>query len=220
MTTSRPAAGGGRWVDVDPDRLTRWVDGFRERHGDYAQRPTDDGVLLAAFDGATAALHPPPGAPLATDLADFVEAARTHRRIGLLLARKSAVAVGVADGPKLLSSKVDSSYVQGRTAAGGWSQHRFARRRDNQARAAAKEAADLANRILLPEAGTLTALVCGGDRRAVDAVLADARLAPLLPLRADRLLEVPEPRHAVLVVAIGAARAVSILVRDATPEPV
>ncbi|MDG4826813.1 acVLRF1 family peptidyl-tRNA hydrolase [Asanoa sp. WMMD1127] len=214
MTTSRPAAGGGRWVDVDPDRLTRWVDGFRARHGDYAQRPTDDGLLLAAFDGATAALHPPPGAPLSADLADFVEAARAPRRLGLLLARKAAVAVGVAEGARLLTSKVDSSYVQSRTAAGGWSQQRFARRRDNQAKAAARDAADLVARIILPAAGTLAALVCGGDRRTVDAVLTDPRLAPLLPLRAERLLDVPDPRHAVLVDAVTTARAVSILVRD------
>ncbi|SNT62563.1 hypothetical protein SAMN05421812_114117 [Asanoa hainanensis] len=214
MTTSRPAAGGGRWVDVDPDRLSRWVEGFRERHGAYAQRPTDDGLLLAAFDGATAELHPPPGAPFADDLADFVETARAPRHLGLLLARKAAVAVGVADGTRLVTSKVDSSYVQSRTAAGGWSQQRFARRRDNQAKAAAKDAADLAARLLLPATGELAALVCGGDRRTVDAILADPRLAPLLPLRADRLLDVTDPRHAVLVDAVAAARAVSILVRD------
>ncbi|MEV0715153.1 acVLRF1 family peptidyl-tRNA hydrolase [Asanoa sp. NPDC050611] len=214
MTTSRPAAGGGRWVDVDPDRLTRWVDGFRERHGSYAQRPTDDALVLAAFDGATAALHPPPGAPLAVDLAEFVDVARTPRRIGLLLARKAAVAVGVADGDRLVTSKVDSSYVQSRTAAGGWSQQRFARRRDNQAKAAARDAAEQAARVLLPAAGSLAALVCGGDRRTVDSVLADPRLAALRALRTDRLLDVPDPRHAVLVDAVAAARAVSILVRD------
>jgi len=214
MTTSRPAAGGGRWVDVDPDRLSRWVEGFRERHGAYAQRPTDDGLLLAAFDGATAELYPPPGAPFADDLADFVETARSPRQLGLLLARKAAVAVGVADGSRLVTSKVDSSYVQSRTAAGGWSQQRFARRRDNQAKAAAKDAADLAVRLLLPATGGLSALVCGGDRRTVDAILTDPRLAPLLPLRAERLLDVADPRHAVLVDAVAAARAVSILVRD------
>ena len=218
MTTTRPAAGGGRWVDVDPERLARWVEGFQARHGSYAQRPTDDGsLLLAAFDGATAALHPPPGAPVTADLADFTAAATVPRRLGLLLARKAAVAVGVAAGERLVASKVDSSYVQSRTAAGGWSQHRFARRRDNQAKAAARDAADLAVRLLLPEADALAALVCGGDRRTVDAILADRRLAPLLPLRVERLLDVPEPRHAVLVEAVTAARAVSILVRDPTP---
>ncbi|MBX6357981.1 MAG: hypothetical protein IRZ05_19280, partial [Micromonosporaceae bacterium] len=75
---------------------------------------------------------------------------------------------------------------------------------------AAGAAADLAARILLPAAGGLAALVTGGDRRTVDTVLADRRLAPLAALRAPRLLDVPEPRHAVLVEAARRARAVRI----------
>jgi hypothetical protein len=213
---SRPAAGGGRWVEVDPARLPRWVDGFRARHGDYVQRPTACGVLLVAFDGATAELHAPPGAAVAGDLADFVAAAQEPRRLGLLLARKAAVAVGVAEGDRLVESKVDSRYVQSRTAAGGWSQQRFARRRDNQARAAAAAAGDLAVRLLLPQVPRLASLVCGGDRRTIDLILTDRRLAPLAALRSDRLVDVPEPRHAVLVTAVAAARAVRILVRDPT----
>ncbi|MEU4774509.1 acVLRF1 family peptidyl-tRNA hydrolase [Micromonospora sp. NPDC023644] len=213
--SSRPAAGGGRWVEVDPARAARWVEGFAERHGPPTTTTVQAyGLLLAAADGATAELHTPPGAPAAPDVPGFVAAATAPRRLGLLLARKGAVAVGVAAGEELVVSKVDTRYVQGRTAAGGWSQQRFARRRDNQAKAALGDAAELAVRLLLPEASSLGALVCGGDRRAVDTVLADRRLAPLAALRAERLLDVPEPRHAVLVAAIAAARAVRILVRD------
>ncbi|MEV4662314.1 acVLRF1 family peptidyl-tRNA hydrolase [Micromonospora echinofusca] len=216
--SSRPAAGGGRWVEVDPARVARWVEGFADRHGPPTATVEAYGLLLAAADGATAELHAPPGAPTAPDLPGFVAAVAAPRRIGLLLARKGAVAVGVAAGEKLVVSKVDTRYVQGRTAAGGWSQQRFARRRDNQAKAALGDAADLAVRLLLPEASALRAVVCGGDRRAVDTVLADRRLAPLAALRAERLLDVPEPRHAVLVGAIAAARAVRILVRDPAPS--
>ena len=60
----------------------------------------------------------------------------------------------------------------------------------------------------------MSALVTGGDRAAVDAILTDPRLAPLAPLRDQRWLDVPEPRHTVLVSAIAGARAVSILVRE------
>ena len=60
----------------------------------------------------------------------------------------------------------------------------------------------------------MAALVCGGDRTAVDAILAAPALAPLAALRADRLLDVPEPRHAVLVAAVAQARAIRILVCD------
>ncbi|SIN07725.1 hypothetical protein SAMN04489832_2832 [Micromonospora cremea] len=218
-------------MEVDPARLGRWVEGFAERHGQPAVTTEDYGLLLTGPDGATAELHAPPGAaddlaappgaadalPADGDLPGFLAAAVAPRRIGLLLARKSAVAVGVAAGEDLVVSKVDSRYVQGRTAAGGWSQHRFARRRDNQAKAALGEAVELAVRLLLPQAGTLDAVVTGGDRRTVDGILADRRLAPLAALRADRLLDVPEPRHAVLVAAVTAARAVRVLVRDPAP---
>ena len=222
---ARPAAGGGRWVDVEPGRLPRWLAGFEERHGAVSATPGAPSVLrLVAADGATAELYPPPGvtapgvtvpgvaAPESVD--ELVRAAQRPRRLGLLLGRQSAVAVGVAEGDRLLVSKVDSSYVQGRTAAGGWSQHRFARRRENQARAAAGGAADIAVRMLLPEVGTLAAVVAGGDRRAVEAILADARLAPVRALRAQRFLDVAQPRLAVLQRAVGLARAVRILVRD------
>lgn len=217
--TSRPAAGGGRWVEVDPVRVTRWVAGFADRHGLPTTSVQTYGLLLAAPDGATAELHTPPGAEPAPDVDAFAAAATAPRRIGLLLARKGAVAVGVADGPELVVHKVDTRYVQGRTAAGGWSQQRFARRRDNQARAALGDAADLAVRLLLPEVPRLAALVCGGDRRAVDTVLADRRLATLAELRAERLLDVAEPRYAVLQAAVTAARAVPVLVRDPEPDP-
>ncbi len=211
---SRPAAGGGRWVDVDPERLPKWVAGFADRHGVPAVEAAADGLTLTAPDGAIAGLHRPPGAPPAADLDGFVAAAAAPRRLGLLLARKGAVAVGVAAGLDLVSHKVDTHYVQGRTAAGGWSQQRFARRRDNQAKAAAADGAGIVARLLLPGVRDLAALVAGGDRQAVDAILAERALAPVAALRADRLLDVPEPRYAVLVDAVRLARAVRILVQD------
>lgn len=204
---ARPAAGGGQWVDVPPSRLPRWLDNFATRHGPYEA----DGLHLTAADGATADLSPPPGTPGVRTLGELTTAAAP--RIGLLLARKGAVAAGIAEGDELVASKVDTHYVQGRTAAGGWSQQRFARRRQNQAKAAASDGAGIAERILLPAVPTLAALVTGGDRTAIDAILAAPALAPLAALRAERVLEVPEPRHAVLVAAIAQARAVRILIR-------
>jgi len=206
----RAAAGGGKWVDVAPERLPRWLENFAGRHGTYRE----EGLTLVAADGAEATLHTPPGAGDAADVTELIALARAPRRLGLLLARKGAVAVGVADGTELVASKVDTHYVQGRTAAGGWSQQRFARRRDNQAKAAAADGAGIVGRILLPEVRTLAALVTGGDRAAVDAILADRVLAPVAALRAGRVLDVPEPRHAVLVSAVAMARAVPVLIRE------
>ncbi|MDP9792151.1 hypothetical protein J2S43_000663 [Catenuloplanes nepalensis] len=215
---ARPAAGGGRRVDVVPGRLTRWLDNFTARHGPPLQTMRGYEMRLEAPDGAVAELHAPPGAPLAGDPESFLAAAVAPRPLGLLLARKSAVAVGYAIGDDLRESKVDRSYVQSRTAAGGWSQQRFARRRGNQAKAAAGGAADIAVRLLLPRARELTTLVTGGDRAAVDAILADRRLAPLLELRAERFLDVPEPRQTVLEAALPEARAITIVIHDPAPE--
>ena len=203
--SGRPAAGGGRWVDVAPERLPRWLENFATRHGPY----TENGLSIVAADGATAEFE-----GSAPDLARLIEEAGKPRRLGFLLARKGAVAVGIAHGSQLLASKVDTHYVQGWTAAGGWSQQRFARRRDNQARAAAVDSAGIVARILLPEVRTLSAVVTGGDRAAVDAILATPALRPVADLRADRFLDVAEPRRAVLVAAIAQARAVRVLIKE------
>jgi Actinobacteria/chloroflexi VLRF1 release factor len=216
---SRPAAGGGRWVEVDPDRLGRWLDGFGQRHGGWTATVAGGALAVAAADGARAWCHPPPGTGPFTDPASLQRAAAAAGRIGLLLARRGAVAVGVAEGTGLVASKVDSRYVQGRTAAGGWSQQRFARRRANQAKAAAQDASDIVAAVLLPAAAQLAALVTGGDRRAVDAVLADPRLGPVAALRAERFLNVPEPKLAVLSAAVRQARAVRVRLVDPDHGP-
>lgn len=212
MSSSRAAAGGGRWVEVAPERLPHWLDGFRARHGTLAPQPSAGGLQVTAADGARAELHPPPGAPAGPyqDLPGFLAEAQQARRLGLLLARKGAAAVGVADGAELAVSKVDSWYVQSRTAAGGQSQQRFARRRGNQAAAAAGKAADLTVRLLLPELRELAALVTGGDRPTVASILTDPRLAPLAAHRAERHLPVATPNLKVLRGAVPAARAVVI----------
>jgi Actinobacteria/chloroflexi VLRF1 release factor len=206
----RAAAGGGKWVDVAPERLPRWLENFGTRHGAYRE----EGLTLIAEDGASAQLQAPPGAGPVSTVADLIREAQTPRRLGLLLARKGAVAVGIAEGPELVASKVDTHYVQGRTAAGGWSQQRFARRRDNQAKAAAADGAGIVGRLLLPAVRDLAALVTGGDRAAIDLILAPPPLAPVAALRTGRVLDVPEPRHAVLVSAVAGARAVPILIRE------
>ncbi|MFI5838242.1 acVLRF1 family peptidyl-tRNA hydrolase [Catenuloplanes sp. NPDC051500] len=211
---ARPVAGGGRQVEVVPGRLARWLDNFTARHGQPLTSMRGYAVRLEAPDGAVAELHAPPGAPEAADPEAFLAAAVAPRPLGLLLARKSAVAVGYAVGDELRESKVDTSYVQSRTAAGGWSQQRFARRRDNQAKAAAGDAVDIVLRLLVPRAAELSALVTGGDRKTIETILSDRRLEPLLALRAERFLDVPEPRHAVLVAALPEARAVTILLTD------
>ena len=208
--TSRPAAGGGRWVRVSPERLQRWLDGFAARHGTVRRTVDSSTVRLQAEDGAVAEVVVP-FPPLVDGLVEHV---LRDRRVGVLLVRLGGCAVGVFDGPRLVSSKVTTRQVHGRSAAGGQSQQRFARRREGQVRVALEASADTAVRILVPEAGTLDAVVVGGERTAVDAVLADRRLELLRPLVTGRLLDGPDPRQKVLEASYEELRAVEIRVVD------
>lgn len=216
MTRSRPAAGGGRRVGVAPERLGRWLDGVAARHGAFESVEERDGtVRVACADGTKLALRAPfPWTPQPALLTGFTAAAREPRRVGVLLVRRGRWAVGVFDGPDLVVSKVDARQVQGRTAAGGWSQQRFARRRGHQTDAVVGSAADTAARVLLPHAGTLAALATGGDRGLVAAVLADPRLRPLDALPQTAPMDVGEPTKAVLLTTPGLFRAVDVHVTD------
>jgi hypothetical protein len=177
---------------VDALRLRGWLAGFTERHGATAVTTTATQVHLTGADGAQAWIEVP-FPPLVDALAEHVE---RPRRIGVLLVRRGGYAVGVFAGRELVGSKVGSSYVQGTTKAGGWSQQRYARRRANQASAAFADAADSAARIFSD--ARLEALVLGGDREATRSVLADPRIAALEPLVTGAWLEVKDPRLRIL----------------------
>ena len=212
MSRPRPAAGGGRRLGVAPERLGRWLDGVAERHGSFTEVGEHDGaVRIVCADTTELTLHAPfPWTPGPALLTSFTTAARAARPAAVLLVRRGRWAVGVFDGEQLVASKVDARQVQGRTAAGGWSQQRFARRRGNQTDAVVDHAADTAARVLLPHAGSVDALFTGGDRGLVDAVLADPRLAPLAALRREPAMDVGEPTKAVLLETPRLFRAVDV----------
>jgi peptide subunit release factor 1 (eRF1) len=123
---------------------------------------------------------------------------RRERTVGVLLVRLGGHAAGVFKGEELTDSKVGTRLVHGRHRKGGSSSGRFARRREGEARAALQAAADVAVRVLVPPVERLDAVVLGGDRRALDEVMGDQRLAPLRALVSDRVIDVPDPRLAVL----------------------
>src|SRR5919112_1708352 len=212
MSRPRPAAGGGRTLGVAPERLGRWLDGVAERHGAFADVVLTDAIVhITCADTTTVDLRAPfdwtPGPAL---LSTFTAAARQPHRAAVLLVRRGRWAVGVFDGPDLVVSKVDARQVQGRTAAGGWSQQRFARRRAHQTDAVVGAAVETAVRVLLPHAGEVEVLFTGGDRGLVDDVLADPRLRALAALRREPPLEVGEPTKAVLLATPEQFRAVEV----------
>lgn len=202
--SSRPAAGGGRWVDIVPDRLERWVTGFHDRHDIVSTRYGPEMVRLDGADGALAECYVPfPPLPEIDGRAGLhdeplVAHVRQDRLVAVLLVRLGGYAAGVFDGSRLMASKTGSRLVHGRSAAGGQSQRRFARRREGQAREAVRAAGDTAARVLLPYVDDVDAVVLGGDRRAVEAVRSDVRLEPLFKRAVDRFLTVPDPKRTVL----------------------
>lgn len=186
---------------MPPGRLQGWLERFVEAHGPVTVEAAPTVVVITAADGEIAQCRVPlPPLRVSAELpfGGLVDHAVRERRVGVLLVRRGGYAAGVFDGDRLLASKVGSRHVQGRTAAGGRSQQRFARRREKQAREAFEAAADVAARILLPGADTLDAVIVGGDRPAVTQVLADRRLEPLRALVVPPHLAVPDPKHAVL----------------------
>ena len=198
---------------MDPERLQAWLVGFSRRHGAAVCVPGPDQVVLTAADGSTAQCQVP-FPPLVVDPADpfggLVAHALALRRVGVLLFRLGGHATGVFDGTALVSSKVGTRPVHGRSSAGGWSQQRFARRRQGQVAVATAAAADTAAALLLPWLGRLDAVVLGGDRGAVAAVMGDPRLRQLVPLVAEPFLDVPDPRQRVLEQAPPLFRSVRI----------
>jgi Actinobacteria/chloroflexi VLRF1 release factor len=201
---ARPAAGGGRWIDVGPDRAPSWLAGFDQVHRVLSTVYEPTRVLVESADGTLAECVPP--FPPLSEVGDYPGLApaillghlERERVVGVLLARLGGYAAGVFRGEQLLASKVGARLVHGRSSAGGRSQHRFARRRELEARRALEAAADSAAAVLVPSLPQLESVVLGGDRRAIDALRQDGRLAPLFALASDRFLAVPDPRLAVL----------------------
>jgi hypothetical protein len=190
--------------EVPPERLGRWLDRWAAEHEPVER--TEIRAERVTFVGAGGAVDcDPPFPPLPVtgvrtgfDPAPLLDHAARDRVVGVLLVRLGGHAAGVFSGRRLVASKVGQRQVHGRHRAGGSSQQRFARRREGQARVALEAAADVAARVLLEYRRDLEVVVLGGDRRALAEVLEDPRLRPLAGLVTERVLDVPDPRLAVL----------------------
>ena len=219
------AAGDTRWIEVAPDRLAGWLESFAQRHGDVTGDGDRAVVTFRAADGSVAECHVPfpplpgpgpaggadggsdggaddaPAGEVADWISRIVAHAHAERTVGVFLVRLGGYAAGVFTGPSaahLAASKVGSRLVHGRSAAGGQSQQRFARRREKQAGEALGAAADVAAAVFGPYQDRLDAVVLGGDRRTIAGLRDDPRLRPYVKLAVERFLTVPDPRLAVL----------------------
>ncbi|MGL5810159.1 MAG: acVLRF1 family peptidyl-tRNA hydrolase [Nocardioides sp.] len=207
-----------RELAIRPERVARWIENFSARHGGAELTVRSGALAGAAQDGSyfvarwpfAAGYEGPP------DPVRFADALVLPAHWGVLLVRKGGFAVARLRRQTLIDSKVGRRHVQGKTKAGGQSQQRFARRRDNQARDAYAAAADQAVRVFDgPILDGSAPVVAGGDRGAVAAVLADPRRPALRTLRiTEPWLAVADPRRSVLLAAIDDATAVRIEVTN------
>ena len=190
--------------EVPPERLAAWLERWDEEHETTWTRTRPGRVTFTGADGATLEADPPFPPLVSTAAVDGFAPERLlahvtrDRVVGVLLVRLGGYAVGIFSGKRLVESKVGARNVHGRNRAGGQSQRRFERRREGQARVANDAAADVAARILQAHVDDLDAIVLGGDRFALATVMEDMRVRKFARFTGDRILDVPDPKLAVL----------------------
>ena len=123
--------------------------------------------------------------------------------IGLVLVRLGSYAIGICRGEKLVSSKVGTGLVHGRHRQGGSSAHRFERHRDKQIEYFLTRVCRHTREQLEPYVKSMDYIVYGGARTTILLLQKQCPLlgkleTPTLP----PLLDIPEPRQAVLETAV------------------
>lgn len=125
-------------------------------------------------------------------------------RIAMVLVRLGSYAIGLCEGEKLITSKVGTGLIHGRHRQGGSSAQRFALRREKQIDSFLERVCGHIRERLEPPSKTVDYIVYGGARMTI---LQLRKQCPFLRQFDDRelppLLDIPEPRQAVLETAIG-----------------
>jgi hypothetical protein len=124
-------------------------------------------------------------------------------RIALVLVRLGAYAIGISEGENLVSSHTGTGNIHGRHRQGGSSAHRFERHRDKQIEYFFTRVCGHIREHLEPPAKTLDYIVYGGAWTTLQLLQKQCPFlgklkTPALP----PLLDIPEPRRAVLEKAV------------------
>src|SRR3954469_1382736 len=188
--------------------MARWIgrENVRKRLGalDEGRTTYAPGAVTFATADETIVVRPPfglshEGSYDSIVLEPLLEELFRDRVVAAVLVRLGGFAVGVFEGERLVASKVGSRFVKGRHKKGGSSSGRFRRRREEQARTLIGAAAETALSVLEPWRGRVEFVAFGGDRRAVDELLAsEPRLAWLEEHRLSRFFTTEDPRQRTL----------------------
>lgn len=133
------------------------------------------------------------------DLAQIRAQLEKELVIAVVLVRLGSYAIGVSRGETLLTSKVGTGLVHGRHRQGGSSAHRFERHRDKQIETFMIRVCEHAREQIEPYVKKLDYIIYGGARTTI---LLLQKYCPLLGKletpQLPPLLDIPEPRQAVL----------------------
>jgi predicted RNA methylase len=169
--------------------------------GQHGRTSYANGAVRIELPDEAIVVRPPFGLPHEREydrvrLGPLLEALDEDHVVAALLVRLGGYAVGVFEGERLVASKVGTRFVKNRHKKGGSSSNRFRRRREEQARALIEEAAEVAVRVLDPWRGRVEFVALGGDRAAINEVLAASPQLDWLAKRTiPRFFTVPEPRR-------------------------
>jgi hypothetical protein len=206
-----------RTVSVPWRRVPGWMERYDARHPGTEWVVTATTISADSPDGSSAVFDVPLAPLDDVSRSGLVDHLGRDWRIGIVLVRRGGFAVARLVGASVAEVKVGRRHVQGRTKAGGWSQQRFARRRDNQARAAFEAAGGYVQALLGPHAAALDLLVTGGDRAAAESVLELPELKALRGVPRRQLAGLPDPTRSVLDQVVERVRSVDVHVVDTAP---
>jgi len=196
---------------VDPAAATyflaasdRQPDVPTDLHDAFARLRPRNGAVVLWGDVIRLAIDPPFPIPSASHVAGYSttmvrDLLGLPRTIAVILMRLGGYSVGIFRGDRFVETKTGGRFVKNRNRKGGQSQRRFERIREGQIREHQDEVAEVIRTRLLPHATELDAILLGGDRRTVHALLERAPLPAALQEKVSpRFLSVPEPRRDVL----------------------
>ena len=198
---------------VRPGHFLSYLESIGLEHGNWLQEikglpagliESETGLVLLWSDDCKYVLVP----PFPVDLNQLFPAWDTSYLralldkkylLGVVLLRLGGYSVGVFEGDQLLTSKTGTRFVKGRHKAGGQSQRRFARRREEQARELFDKACLVVATQFAAYEKRLDYVFLGGDKLTLHSFLKRCEyLQRLAGKTLTRVLHVGKPRYEAL----------------------
>jgi hypothetical protein len=198
---------------VKPGHLFAYLESIGHEYGDWLQEmkglpaslvESETGLVLFWSDDGKYALLP----PFPVDVNQFSPAwDSSYLRmlldkkylLGVVLLRLGGYSIGVFEGERLLTSKTGTRFVKGRHRAGGQSQRRFERRREEQARELFDKACSVVTTKFADYEKRLDYVFLGGDKLTLHSFLKRCEyLQGLAGKTLARVLNVGKPRYEAL----------------------